>query len=99
MTSEAREEPPTPGPSTRAVHAGSSAPAAGASVVAPIFQTATFFTDAVPEGEVRYTRYGTNPNHELLAEKLRQLEGAEAALVVSSGNAAMTLALLTCLQA
>src|SRR5690606_2635707 len=49
--------------------------------------------------EVRYTRYGTNPNHELLAEKLRQLEGAEAALVVSSGNAAMTLALLTCLQA
>jgi cystathionine beta-lyase/cystathionine gamma-synthase len=99
MTSEEKEDLPPQGPSTRAVHAGTSAPAAGASVVAPIFQTATFFTDPVPAGEVRYTRYGTNPNHELLAEKLKRLEGAEAALPVASGNAAMTLALLTCLQA
>ena len=51
------------GLSTRAVHAGSPAAKAGEPVVAPIHQTSTFFTDAVPDGEVKYTRYGTNPNH------------------------------------
>jgi cystathionine beta-lyase/cystathionine gamma-synthase len=84
------------GPSTRAVHAGTVEAAAGASVVAPIYQTATFFTDAVPAGEVRYTRYGTNPNHQLVAEKLRALDGADAALPLASGNAAMALSLLAC---
>lgn len=89
----------TVGPSTRAVHAGGSPPGADAPVVSPIYQTATFFTDAVPTGEVRYTRYGTNPNHELLAERLAALEGAERALPLASGNAAMALALLACVQA
>jgi cystathionine beta-lyase/cystathionine gamma-synthase len=49
----------------------------------------------MPEGEVRYTRYGTNPNHLALAEKMRALEGAEASLVLGSGNAASALTLLT----
>jgi cystathionine beta-lyase/cystathionine gamma-synthase len=61
----------------------------------PIHQTATFFTDAVPESEVLYTRYGTNPNHVALAEKLAALEGAEAAVVLASGNAACALSLLS----
>jgi cystathionine beta-lyase/cystathionine gamma-synthase len=78
------------------VHSGSAAPAAGESVVTPIAQTATFFTDAEPVGDVRYTRYGTNPNHLVLAEKIRALEGAEAALVLASGNAATALSLLAC---
>ncbi|MBR9990413.1 MAG: aminotransferase class I/II-fold pyridoxal phosphate-dependent enzyme [Gemmatimonadetes bacterium] len=84
------------GPSTRAVHAGAPVPEAGAPVVSPIHQTATFFTDPVPSGEVLYTRYGTNPNHVALAEKLRILEGAEAAVVLASGNAACALSLLSC---
>jgi cystathionine beta-lyase/cystathionine gamma-synthase len=62
----------------------------------PIHQTSTFFTDAVPGGEVRYTRYGTNPNHLALAHKLAALEGAEAAVVLASGNAACALSLLSC---
>lgn len=84
------------GASTRSVHAGAAAAAAGAPVVMPIHQTSTFFTDAVPSGEVMYTRYGTNPNHVALAARLASLEGAEDAVVVASGNAACALSLLSC---
>ena len=84
-----------PGPSTRAVFAGSSPRTAGGPVVTPVYQTATFFSDAVPEGEPKYTRYANNPNHELLAARLAALEGAEASLVLGSGNAASALTLLT----
>jgi cystathionine beta-lyase/cystathionine gamma-synthase len=87
------------GPSTRAVHAGSAPPLPGSPVVMPIHQTSTFFTDAVPDGEVMYTRYGTNPNHVAVARKLAALEQADAAVVVASGNAACTLALLSCVGA
>lgn len=87
------------GASTRAVHAGASRTSPDEPVVTPIFQTSTFFTAAVPEGEVRYTRYGTNPNHERLAERLAAIEGAERALPLASGNAAMALALLACVGA
>ncbi|MEO5509091.1 MAG: aminotransferase class I/II-fold pyridoxal phosphate-dependent enzyme [Longimicrobiales bacterium] len=83
------------GPSTRAVHAGSEHAAPGQPVVTPIYQAATFFTDAEPVGDVRYTRYGTNPNHLVLAEKICALENAEAAIVLASGNAAAALAMLT----
>ena len=83
------------GISTLAVHAGSPAHAAGMPVVSPIVPAATFYTDAEPTGEVLYTRYGTNPNHLVVAQKLAELEGAEAALVLASGNAAMALSLLT----
>jgi cystathionine beta-lyase/cystathionine gamma-synthase len=63
----------------------------------PIYQSATFYTDASPRGEVRYTRFGTNPNQQALAERLAQLENAEAAIALASGNAAMALSLLACL--
>lgn len=86
----------TGGPSTRAVHGGEERPGPGGPVVFPVYQSATFFNEPVPAGEVRYTRYGTNPNHEALARKLTELESAEAALVLSSGNAAMSLSLLAC---
>jgi cystathionine beta-lyase/cystathionine gamma-synthase len=82
--------------STRAVHAGGPPRVPDGPIVNPIVPAATFFTAPVPAGEVRYTRYGTNPNHEALAARLRALEGADAALAVASGNAAMSLALLAC---
>jgi cystathionine beta-lyase/cystathionine gamma-synthase len=90
---------PKHGMSTRAVHAGSVTPQPGAPVVLPIHQTSTFFTDPEPVGEVRYTRYGTNPNHQALARKLSALEGADDAIVMASGNAACALALLSCVAA
>jgi cystathionine beta-lyase/cystathionine gamma-synthase len=84
------------GPSTRAVHSGSPPAGPDRPVVTPIYQSATFYTDAEPAGEVRYTRYGTNPNHLALAERLAALENTETALVVASGNAAIALSLLSC---
>jgi cystathionine beta-lyase/cystathionine gamma-synthase len=87
------------GISTRAVHAGSAAPEPGAAVVMPIYQASTFHSEAVPTGEVRYTRYGNNPNHLALAEKLCALEGADAAVIVASGNAACAMALFACIGA
>lgn len=87
------------GASTRAVHAGSSSPEPGAAVVNPIVQSATFYSEPGGGGEVRYTRYGNNPTHQRLAERLRALEETESALVLASGNAAMALALLSSLEA
>ena len=86
---------PESGQSTTSVHAGSLRPEAGEPVVSPVYQAATFFTDAEPVGDVRYTRYGTNPNHLIVAEKLCALEHAEDAIVLGSGNAAAALAMLS----
>jgi len=82
------------GLSTRAVHAGEAEPRPGEPVVTPVAQTSTFFTDPVPRGEVLYTRYGTNPNHLVVGRKLAALEGAEAGLVLASGMAAESMAVL-----
>lgn len=87
------------GVSTRAVHAGSPQPEPGAAVVSPIHQASTFFMEPAPAGAVRYTRYGTNPNHLAVAERICALEGAADALVVASGNAACALSLLACAAA
>jgi cystathionine beta-lyase/cystathionine gamma-synthase len=82
------------GQSSTAVHAGSLRPEAGEPVVSPVYQAATFFTDAEPAGEVRYTRYGTNPTHLIVAQKICALEHAEDAIVLGSGNAAAGLLML-----
>ncbi len=84
---------------TEAVHAGEPQPRIGGAVVMPIFQSSTY----VYEGEtdyhaVRYVRLNNTPNHEVLHRKLAALEGAEAALVTSSGMAAITTALLGVLR-
>src|SRR5881394_636723 len=99
MKREPEDAELAPGPSTRAVHAGSHKPVSGESVVTPINQTTTFFNDPVPSSEVLYTRYGTNPNHLVAGRKLAALEGSEAAIIVGSGMAASALALLAHLRA
>ncbi len=63
----------------------------------PIFQTAMFeFKDG--EDELRYVRYGNNPNQLALQRKLAALEQAEDALVTASGMAAISSALLSVLR-
>jgi cystathionine beta-lyase/cystathionine gamma-synthase len=64
-------------------------------VVAPLVASATFYNEPEPTGEVLYARYANTDNHGRLATKLAALEGAEAALVVGSGMAAISLAVLT----
>ena len=80
------DEKEVAGFSTRAVHGRHDRPGAGQPVVQPVYQSATFFTDALPAGEVLYTRYGTNPNHIALGEKLAALEGADAAIVLDGAR-------------
>ena len=87
------------GLSTRAVHAGDAGAAAGGPVTTPIYQTSTFFSEPEGRGEVRYTRYGNNPNHAALESKLSALEGAEECAVLGSGMAAMSCAMLACAAA
>ena len=82
-------------PETDMIHAGEPRPRFGGAVVMPIFQSANFET---VEGEayhdISYIRLSNTPNHTALAEKLRALEGSEAALVCASGMAAITTSLL-----
>jgi len=90
-------EPATPsaGLSTLAVHAGAAAPEPGAPLVAPLVSSATFYGPVEGTGEVLYGRYGNTDSHRRLAAKLAALEGAEAALAVGSGMAAIALTILT----
>lgn len=89
-------------PATLAVHAGAQEDPGTKAVGTPIYQASTFYlTEAVYEamrrGLVRdeyiYTRYG-NPTQKAAAEKIAALEGAESALVFSSGMAAISSTLL-----
>jgi cystathionine beta-lyase/cystathionine gamma-synthase len=84
---------------TRLIHAGEIRPRIQGAVVMPIFQSANFED---PLGDdyhsVRYIRLNNTPNHQVLHAKLAALEGAETALVTSSGMAAISTSLLTLLR-
>ena len=76
---------------TRLIHAGEIRPGIEGAVALPIFQSANF--ESV-EGEdyhdIKYMRLSNSPNHIVLGRKLAALEGAEAAVVTTSGMAAIT---------
>ncbi len=88
---------------TLAIHAGEDKESPFGAVTTPIFQTSTFAfknTEEVKEfqkgdaSKYLYTRYG-NPSLKVVEEKMAALEGGEAALVVSSGMAAVSTMALT----
>jgi methionine-gamma-lyase len=93
------------GINTKAVHAGREANPTRA-VAPPIFQTAVFeledaaagarFAQAVAPTEY-YTRWG-NPTTRQAEDAIALLEGGERALVLGSGMAAITTAVLACVQ-
>lgn len=69
------------------------------SPVAPsLHQSSTFTNPIGSEDEVLYSRYGNNPNQVDLARKYALLEGADAAVFVSSGMGATALAHLAVLR-
>jgi cystathionine beta-lyase/cystathionine gamma-synthase len=75
--------------STLLIHAGE--PRIEGAVIMPIFQTANF--EARGEDfyqDIKYTRLNNCPNHLALHDKLCAIENAEAALVTSSGMAAVS---------
>jgi cystathionine beta-lyase/cystathionine gamma-synthase len=88
--------------STRSVHAGTHDDAQTGAVGTPIYQASTFILKedqyrSVEDGYARdrfiYSRYG-NPSQWAVQEKLAALEGAESAIVFSSGMAAITSTIL-----
>ena len=84
---------------TKLIHAGEPKPRIDGAINVPIFQSSTY--EYAGEGsyhDVRYLRLSNTPNHLALHKKLAALEGAEAALVTSSGMSAITTALLTFLK-
>ena len=83
---------------TKLIHAGEPSPRVDGAVSMPIFQCANFETPIRTEyDQVRYIRLNNTPNHDVLHAKLAALENAEAALVTTSGMAAITTSLLTVL--
>ena len=95
--------PQSAGFTTRAVHAGEEANASRA-VATPIFQTATYRFDTADEGADMfagraaghvYSRW-SNPNVAELEAKVATLEGAEDAVLMSSGMAAIAICTLSC---
>src|SRR5687767_3786398 len=84
---------------TKAVHAGVPSPRTGGAVIMPIFQSAMF--EYAGEGsyhDLKYIRLNNTPTHTALHGKLAALESGEAAVVTSSGMAAIATTLLTVLK-
>jgi len=84
------------GPATLGIHGGGHRPGAGEPVVPSLIQSATFYGDG--RGDLLYTRYGNNPLQVQVGQKLAELEGAEAGLVVGSGMGAIAMTLLALTQ-
>ncbi len=98
---------PPRSPSTMAVHAGEDRLKLGFAITDPIFCAATYtfpntqaVIDYVEQKQPReeYGRYG-NPSEKVAERKLAALEGGEAALLYSTGMAAVAGFLLAKLQA
>jgi cystathionine beta-lyase/cystathionine gamma-synthase len=86
-------------PETQAVRAGTDLRKKNAPLATPIYQTSTFeVTDndeqlRVTPTDMFYTRYG-NPTHTVVENAIAELEGANAALLFSSGMNAITTTIL-----
>ncbi len=89
-------------PSTQAIHLAEGMSDSAEPLTTPIYETTTFVFESAEEvrqyneGKSQrflYSRYA-NPTVTAVERKLAALEGAEAALVLSSGQAATTTALL-----
>jgi O-acetylhomoserine (thiol)-lyase len=87
---------------TRQIHAGQTPDAATGARALPIYQTTSFVFDSAQQAADRfalkelgpiYTRIG-NPTTETVENRIADLEGGVGALLVSSGQAAETLAIL-----
>ncbi len=91
------------GPSTRALHAGHTPDSQTHACAVPIYQSSSFVFEsaehaarlfALEEPGYIYTRIG-NPTTEALEQRLASLDGGVGALALSSGQAAITLTVLT----
>ena len=80
---------------TKLIHAGEPRPLIEGAVTMPLFHSSTYEYFGPEDGpKPRYPRLSNTPNHLCVEAKLAALEGGEAALVTSSGMAAISTALL-----
>lgn len=85
---------------TKLIQVGEPDPRIEGAVSMPIFQSSTYeYAGQTSYHDLKYIRLNNTPNHTALGRKLAALENAEAAVVVSSGMAAITTTLLTLLSA
>ncbi|MFT8640008.1 cystathionine gamma-synthase [Bifidobacterium sp.] len=84
---------------TRAIHAGQEPDAATGAVVPPIYMTSTFKQDGVGKmrGGYDYSR-SVNPTRDVFDAQLAAVEGAQYAVALSSGLAAIDVLLRSTLQ-
>jgi cystathionine beta-lyase/cystathionine gamma-synthase len=80
---------------TTSVHAGSKPDKLHGGIISPIYPSSAIDYDST----VLYPRYFNTPNHDAVAEKIAALENGEAALVFSSGMAAILTSVLTVVKA
>lgn len=94
-------------PSTLAIHTAEGVSRDAAPLTTPIYETTTYLFESAQEvvdynegrsSKFLYTRYG-NPTVAAVEQRLAAIEGAEHALLFSSGQAATTTALMTLLAA
>jgi len=84
---------------TKIIHAGEPKPPISGAISMPIFQSSTYeYAGQKTYHDLRYIRLNNTPNHIVLHQKLASLENAEAAVVTSSGMAAISTALLSILS-
>jgi cystathionine beta-lyase/cystathionine gamma-synthase len=96
----ASRKPKHVGYSTIAVHGGSEPRTTGSPIALPLVQSVNYVQEFGPQGgvDLLYTRYGNTPNEEVVQKRIAMLEGAESALVLSSGMGATACALLALLR-
>lgn len=84
---------------TKLIHAGEPDPLISGAVSMPIFQSSTFeYSGQTSYHDLKYIRLNNTPNHIALHQKLAALENAEAAVVTSSGMAAISTTILALLS-
>ena len=96
----APKKPRPLGQSTVAVHGGADHRGPGSPISQPLVQSVNYVQEFGPAGGegIQYTRYGNTPNELLIQRRIAMLEGAEEALVLSSGMGATTCAILALLR-
>lgn len=85
-------------PATIAIHGGTPARGVDQPVVRPLFQSVNFIQEVGSGDNLRYPRYGNSPNAEIVQERMAALEGAEGAVLLSSGMGAVACALIALLR-
>ncbi|MBI3791459.1 MAG: aminotransferase class I/II-fold pyridoxal phosphate-dependent enzyme [Gemmatimonadetes bacterium] len=71
---------------------------ADAPISAALHQSVNYVQEVATADGMRYPRYGNGPNAEIVQKRMAAIEGAEAALVLSSGMGATACALLALLR-